>query len=181
MNSYQARNRLKQKAPSFGGGLFLHAITTCGAAMTHAPIAPRPGGCSHGPRPTLHYCRGCRRGHNYRFSHCGLWTQGAKPASREPRARYHEFRPPAIEANLDVGGGRHGRMAQRAWTVAEKPDLCGNYGQSGRLALWTNHKTPREVRKHGFPNESQSGETQCNVNHTTISTGNQQEERRLRH
>lgn len=52
-----------------------------------------------------------------------LGARGADPARGEPGAGDGELRPAAVEAHLDVGGGRHRGVAQGTLNVAVQADL----------------------------------------------------------
>ena len=87
----------------------------------------------------LHDCGGYVCGRDSCLTDGGLRTQGPEPAGREPGRRNHELRPAAIQANPDVWRGCHGRMTQRAGTIAKKSNLCRDNRDCGRLALRANH------------------------------------------
>lgn len=55
---------------------------------------------------------------------CRLWPRRTQPSCSQPRAGYGEFRPPAIQAYLDIRGRGHGRMTQRTSKAPVQTHFC---------------------------------------------------------
>ena len=93
-----------------------------------------------------------------------LRAHGVQPPRGKPGARYGELGPAAIQAYKNIRRRRHGRMAQRARTVAIETNFRRDRGYSFRLALRADHGyTSRFKNFRGNPNNRSWEQDNCNL------------------
>ncbi len=145
------------KALGFGRALFLSASLL--SAQGHSLPSFCLGRCS-GPEKSG--TSGGDGGHvglsMPRMTQDGLRPKRTEPTSSKPFLGDRELGPAAIQAHLDIWGGRHGRMTEGSRYVAKETNFGRNHRKGPRLTLWAHHCCTSRIRlpAGGKPTVTQS-------------------------